>query len=137
VHLDTIALCWIQRYIVTASRVDRARVYKVLMEMVHKFEDVTFHRPRDGDIVDQAQVDDIFAEPNATCVWADRYAEFGSHEKDAEDFADTCQTAGIDLAYVNGLGLQELLEDHAIVGMLSCGNTDAMRFQRLANGGVA
>ena len=61
----------------------------------------------------------------------------GSHDKDAEDFADTCQPAGVDLAHVNGLSLQELLEDHAIVGMLAGGNANAMRFQRLANGGVA
>lgn len=61
----------------------------------------------------------------------------GSHEKYAQDFADTCQTAGIDLTYINGFGLQELLEDHAIVGMLAGGNADAMRLQCLANCSVA
>lgn len=61
----------------------------------------------------------------------------GSHEKYAQDFADTCQTAGIDLAYINGFGLQELLEDHAIVGMLAGGNTNPMRLQCLANCSVA
>lgn len=102
------------------------------------------------------QVDNIFTEANATGVWADRYAEsdtcvsgtacmarlcvacvLGSHQKYAKDFADTCQTAGIDLAYINGFCLEELLEDHAIVGMLAGGNTNTMRLQCLANCSVA
>jgi len=41
------------------------------------------------------------------------------------------------LAYINGLGLEELLEDHAIVGMLAGGNANAMRLQRLANCSMA
>ena len=44
----------IQRYVVTALGVNRARETEVLMEVVHKFEDITFHRPRDGDVIDQA-----------------------------------------------------------------------------------
>ena len=60
----------------------------------------------------------------------------GGHEKYAQDFADTCQTAGIDLTDVNGFGLQELLEDHAIVGVFAGGNANAMRLQCLANGSV-
>ena len=61
----------------------------------------------------------------------------GGHEKYAQNFADTCQTAGIDLAYINGFGLQQLLEDHAIVGMLPGGNANSMRLQCLANCSVA
>ena len=49
-----ITLGWIQRNIITAFRIDRARVNKMLVEMVYKLEDVAFHRPRDGDIVNQA-----------------------------------------------------------------------------------
>lgn len=41
------------------------------------------------------------------------------------------------MAHINGFGLQQLLEDHAIVGMLAGGNTNAMRLQCLANCSVA
>ena len=61
----------------------------------------------------------------------------GGHEKYAQNFADTCQTAGIDLTYINGIGLQELLENHAIVGMLAGRNANPMRLQCLANCSVA
>lgn len=57
----------------------------------------------------------------------------GGHEKYAQYFANTCQSAGVDLAYVNGLGLEKLLENHAIVGMFAGGNAYAMRLQCLAD----
>jgi hypothetical protein len=39
----------------------------------------------------------------------------GRHEENGKDFIDTSKTARVDLADVDSLGLEELLEDHSVV----------------------
>lgn len=46
-------------------------------------------------------------------------AKLGSHQENSQDLVHTSKTAGVDLADVDGVGLKKLLEDHAIVGVLS------------------
>ena len=51
-----IPLIRVCRYVIPPPGVDRARRYKVLVEVVHILEHVALHRTRDGDVVDQATV---------------------------------------------------------------------------------
>ena len=56
-----------------------------------------------------------------------------SHQKNADHFTYTCQSAGIDLNDINRVGLQKLLEDHAIMRMLASGHTNPMGLQGLSD----
>src|SRR5712691_2034941 len=66
----------------------------------------------------------IFTKANAAGVRTDRDAEFGSHEENGQDFVYPADTAGVDLADADGVGLKELLEDDAILHVLTRGNSD-------------
>lgn len=82
-------------------------------------------------------MDDIFAESNTTSVWANRNAKLGRHQKHRQNFADTGQATRVYLTYINGLGLQKLLEDHAVMCMLSSCNTNTIWLESFANCGVS
>ena len=56
----------------------------------------------------------------------------GCHEEYAKNLADTSKSTGIDLDNINGVSLQKLLENHAIVCMFPCGHADTVWFQCLA-----
>ena len=60
-----------------------------------------------------------------------------SHQEHAENLADTSETAGVNLKNVDGLGLEQLFEDHAIVGMLPRRDPDPVGLQGLADCGVS
>src|SRR5450755_3525491 len=76
----------------------------------------------------------IFTQANASRVWADWDAELGGHKEDRQDFVYPADTAGVDLADGNGVGLKKLLEDDAILHMLTGGNTYRRDYTR--NGGM-
>jgi hypothetical protein len=57
---------------------------------------------------------DVFTETDTTGVRADWDAEFGGHQHDTENLVDTSDPARVDLADVDGVGLQQLLEDHLL-----------------------
>lgn len=109
---------------------------KVFVEMVDVFEDAALCGCRDTDVVNEGEVLDVFAEADATGVWADRHIEFLGHQEDREDFIDTGDTARVDLAKVNGVGLEELLKDDAVLDVLAGGDARAW-VKRFANSGVA
>jgi len=58
-----------------------------------------------------------------------RLAELGGHKQHREDLADTGETTGINLNDINCLGLEELLEHHAIMCVFASGNADAVGFE--------
>lgn len=82
-------------------------------------------------------VDDILAETDTSSVRADGDAELRRHEKDGENLVDTGKTARVDLDDVDGLGLEKLLENHPVVGVLSRGDSDAVGLEGLADLGMA
>src|SRR5215469_7567525 len=57
-------------------------------------------------------------------MWADWNTKFGSHEKNCQNLVYSSDTAGIDLADANGIGLEELLENNTILHMLASSNAD-------------
>lgn len=68
-------------------------------------------------------MDDIVGQADAASVRANGHALLGSHEQHGEDLVDARETARVDLADVDRLGCEELLEAHPVVGVLagSCG----------------
>jgi hypothetical protein len=132
-HLNAVSLLVVVRNIISALLIDRAGVEEMLMEMVNEFQYIPLHRPGDSDVVNQAKVNDILAETDTTCVWADGHTKLGCHEQDTEDLAHAGKTAGVDLADIDSLSLEELLEDNSVVCMLASSNTDTMGLEPLAN----
>lgn len=57
---------------------------------------------------------------------ADGLASLGGHEQDGEDLVDTGESARVDLNDVDGLGLEELLEDHSVVTARTRGGLSVM-----------
>lgn len=81
-------------------------------------------------------MDNILAQTYAACMWAYQHAKFSGHEQDAEDFRYASQSARVDLRYVDGICLEQLLEHHPIVCMLPRGNTDVEGFESLSDRGM-
>jgi hypothetical protein len=125
--------------------------------MVGKFEDIPFHRARYRDIVDQAsggqptllrtgygremgdqpQMNNVFAQAHAPGVRADGDAELGGHQQDRENLTHTSEADGIDLADVDGFGLEKLLEDHPVVRVLASCDADTVWLESLSDSSVA
>src|ERR1700721_421886 len=78
---------------------------------------------------------DVLAEADSTGVGADGDVELGGEENDGEVLIDSGDAAGVDLADVDGVGLEELLEDDAVLDVLAGGNADGGGFA--ADAGVA
>src|SRR5271163_2496085 len=76
----------------------------------------------------------ILAQADTTGVRADRDAELCSHQHDGEIFVDAGDSAAIDLADIDGSGLEELLEHDAVVTVFAGGDT--CRCRLAANAGV-
>src|SRR5919202_2139571 len=91
--------------------------------MVHVLEDAVLQGGADAYAVGDREVLHVLAQADAPRVRADRHAELPGHEEDGEDLVHTAQTAGIYLAEANGVCLQELLEDDAVLAVLARGDS--------------
>src|SRR5579883_2992644 len=58
-----------------------------------------------------------------------RDVEFGCHENDGKVFIHACESATVNLAYVNGPGLHQLLEHDAVVTVLASSNAHLRHFR--------
>lgn len=67
----------------------------------------------------------------------DRHIEFLRHEHHGHDFVDAADAAGVGLTDVDGVRLEELFEDDAVLAHFSCCDKDAEGFEGAADGGVA
>jgi len=123
--------------------------------VVSKLENVTFHRARNHDIVDQAsgsqptsaralsvegnrpQMNYMLTQTHTPRMRADRDTKLGGHQQNSENLAHTSEPDGVDLADVNGFGLEELLEDHPVMCMFAGRDANAVRFESLPDGGMA
>lgn len=59
------------------------------------------------------------------------------HEQHGHDLVDAAESAGVDLAVVDGAGLEQLLEHDAVLAVLARGDSDAVRLESLSDGCVA
>ncbi|MNC52353.1 hypothetical protein D3C75_1016950 [compost metagenome] len=92
-------------------------------------------RGRDGDVVEQRDVLHVLAQTDATAVGADRDVELGGHQQHDQHLIEPTQPGGVQLAEVQGAGLEHLLEHHPVVAVLTGGHAD--RCDTLADAGVA
>lgn len=79
---------------------------------------------REFDLSRQAKertVDDIVGQADAASVRANGHALLGSHEQHGEDLVDARETARVDLADVDRVRREELLEAHPVVRVLAGG----------------
>src|SRR6266581_1285745 len=81
-------------------------------------------RAANSNVVEKREMLHIFAQANPSRMWADRNTEFGSHKENCQNLVYPANAAGIDLANTDGVGLKKLLEDDAILYMLTGGNSN-------------
>ena len=67
---------------------------------------------------------DVLAETDAAGVRTDRYPELRRKEEYGESFVHSTDPAGVQLAYVDGFGLEQLLEDDAVLNVLTRRDAD-------------
>jgi hypothetical protein len=95
---------------------------EVFVEVVDVFDDAIGEGAGDGEEVEDGEVLDVLAEADAAGVGADGDVEFCSHEKDGEVFVNAGDAATIDLADVDGAGLEQLLEHDGVVAVFAGGD---------------
>jgi len=61
----------------------------------------------------------VLAQPDASGVRADRYAELRCQQNNCQNLVDATETAAVDLADIDSTQLQQLLEDDAVLNMLA------------------
>jgi len=81
-------------------------------------------------------MNNVLAQTHTSSVRADRDTELGGHQQHGEDLAHAGKADGVDLADVDGFGLEELLEDHPVVCVLTGRDADPIRLESLSDGGV-
>src|SRR5256712_11738818 len=131
-HLDSVA-GFHGRHV--APALDRDRIDEVLVEMIDVLEHAVLQRSGHRDVVDERDVLHVLAQPDASGMRADRYAELRGHQQHGEDLVYAAEAARVDLAEADGLRLEKLLEDHAVLAVLAGGHAD--RRDGLRDGGVA
>jgi hypothetical protein len=99
-------------------------VAEVFVEMVDVLDDTVGEGTGDGEEIEDGEMLDVLAEADAAGVGADGYAELGGHEEDGEVFVDAGDATGVDLADVDGAGLEELLEHDGVMAVFAGGDAD-------------
>ena len=115
-YLDAVTRCC--RGQVTAGP-DDGRVAEVLVQVVHPLDDAVVEGCADGDVVEHGQVLHVLAQADAAGVRAYGNAELRGEQQDREHLVDSAEPARVYLADVDGAGLEELLEDDAILHVLA------------------
>ena len=105
------------------------------MEMVDVFQDALL--ARHDNIVDCAQMLCVLGQTDTAGVRDDGDAEFRGHEQHGDDFVDAAEPTRVDLADVDGSGLQELLEHDAVLAHFAGRDADAVGLEGFADGFVA
>ena len=75
-------------------------------------------------MIDHDEMVDVLAQADPARVWAAGDAEAPGQEHHGEHLVHPAEPAGIDLAEADGIGLQQLLEDHAVLALFARGDAD-------------
>ena len=81
-------------------------------------------------------MNDMFAQTHAPCVGTDRDAELGGHQQNRENFTHTGETDRVDLADVDGFGLEKLLEDHPVMRVFAGRDANSIGLESLPDSGM-
>lgn len=81
-------------------------------------------------------MNDMFAQTHTSCMGADGDTKLGGHQQNGENLAHTSEADGVDLADIDGLRLEKLLEDHPVVCMFASRDADAVWLESLSDGGM-
>ena len=60
-------------------------------------------------------------------------SKLSSHQQDSQNFTKSTHTTAVNLAELETISLEKLLEDDSILAVFPCGNTYSVRFQCLGN----
>src|ERR1700694_4121901 len=101
---------------------------EVFVEVIDELDDSVLERGRDTEEVEDRQVLDVLAQAYSAGVGADGDVEFGGEEDDGEVLVDSGDGAGVELEDVDGVGLEKLLEDDAVLDVLAGGDADGSGF---------
>src|SRR5256714_11692353 len=100
------------------------RVHKMLVQVIHVLDDAVLERPAHADVIEHREVLHVLAQAYAAGMWADGDAELRGEQQHGQDLIDPAQPATIDLTEADRTGLHELLEQDAVVTLLSGRDTD-------------
>jgi hypothetical protein len=96
----------------------------VLVQVIHVLDHPALHGSAHRDVVEHREVLDVLAEPDAACVRAHRHVELCGHQHHGEVFVHAAKTAAVDLAEIDGPGLQQLFEHDSVGAVLPGGNAN-------------
>src|SRR5713101_4377271 len=105
---------------------DLRRIDEMLMEVVDVLADAVAQGAAYRDVVEDRQVLHVLTEPDATGVRAHRNSELGREQQHRQHLVDAAQPAAVDLAEIDRAGLQQLLEDHAVLHVLTGGDASGL-----------
>lgn len=114
---------------------DATGVEKVLVQMVHVLEDTLL--AAHDDIVNGRKMLRVLWQADAARVRYNGNVELCGHEQDGNDFVYAAETAGVDLANVDGARGEELLEHDAVLAHFAGGDADVVGLEGFADGFVA
>src|SRR5438477_6600331 len=106
-----------RREIATAD--DPDRVDEILVQVVDELAHTILERGADRHVVEHRHVLRVLAQPDAARVRADRDAELRSQEDDCKHLVHSSEPAAVQLARVDRAELEQLLEDDAVLYVLS------------------
>jgi hypothetical protein len=98
---------------------DPHRRDEVLVEMVDVLDPATVQIAADRDEVEHRQVLDDLAQADTAGVWADPDTVLGRQQEDGDVLVHPADPAGVDLRDVDRVGLEQLLEDDAVLDVLA------------------
>ena len=107
----------------------------MLVQVVGELGGAIVERAAHAHVVDRAEMLHVLAESQPARVRTHGHTELRGEEQDRQDLVDAADPARVDLAIVDGLGLHELLEDHAVGRVLT--GRHAHGRDRAADGRVA
>ena len=93
-------------------------ILEVLVKVIHVLDHAVLDRPGDGDVVEEREMLDVLAQADAPGMRAHRDALLRRHEHDGQVLVDASETTAVDLAESDGIRLEKLFEDHAVVTVL-------------------
>lgn len=82
-------------------------------------------------------MNDMLTQTHTPRMRADRDTILGRHQQNGKNLAHTSEPDRVDLADVDGFGLEELLEDHPVMCVFAGRDADPVRFESLPDGGMA